>query len=130
MQTEHLDSFIEFIYSVEEATSVLTADQVKKLELIQTKVSEIVAKVNQTIQTPQPVAQPVLQQVAQPVLAVSEKKVKGFEQFVNEKIEKHGDKWLVKDSKGKKTLGTHSSKKKAVKQLQAIEISKMQHGKK
>jgi hypothetical protein len=35
-----------------------------------------------------------------------------------------GDKFYVMDSTGKKVLGKHSSKKKAVAQLQAIEISK------
>lgn len=34
--------------------------------------------------------------------------------------------WYVMDAKGKKVLGKHSSKKKAVAQLQAIEISKHQ----
>ena len=37
-----------------------------------------------------------------------------------------GDKFYVLDSTGKKVLGKHSSKKKAVAQLQAIEISKQQ----
>jgi len=35
-----------------------------------------------------------------------------------------GDKWYVLDSTGKKVLGKHASKAKAVAQLQAIEISK------
>ena len=35
-----------------------------------------------------------------------------------------GNKWYVLDSSGKEVLGTHSSKEKAVAQLQAIEISK------
>jgi hypothetical protein len=35
-----------------------------------------------------------------------------------------GDKFYVMDSKGKKVLGKHASKKKAIAQLQAIEISK------
>jgi hypothetical protein len=39
-------------------------------------------------------------------------------------IIKSGKNWVVKDSSGKKTLGTHSSKKDAAKQLAAIEISK------
>jgi DNA-directed RNA polymerase specialized sigma54-like protein len=128
MQTENIDSFIEFLYTVEEAEMVLTADQVQKLTLIQTKVSELVAKVNQNIQT-QPVLQAQSQQQPVALAAVSERRVHGFEAFINEKIEKHGDKWLVKDTKGKKTLGTHPSKKKAIKQLQAIEISKKQAGK-
>lgn len=39
-------------------------------------------------------------------------------------IVKKGTKWLVKDSSGKKVLGTHSTKKSAVQQLAAIESSK------
>lgn len=39
-------------------------------------------------------------------------------------IVKSGKKVLVKTSTGKRTLGTHSSKKAALKQLAAIEISK------
>lgn len=39
-------------------------------------------------------------------------------------IKKEGNKYYVKDSTGKKTLGTHDSYDKALKQLQAIEISK------
>ncbi|NBO23396.1 hypothetical protein EBU94_08695, partial [bacterium] len=35
-----------------------------------------------------------------------------------------GDKFYVLDSTGKKVLGKHPSKKKAIAQLQAIEISK------
>lgn len=37
-----------------------------------------------------------------------------------------GDKWYVMDSSGKKVLGKHATRKKAVAQLQAIEISKEQ----
>jgi len=39
-------------------------------------------------------------------------------------IVKKGTKWLVKDSSGKKVLGTHSTKKLAIQQLAAIESSK------
>ena len=39
-------------------------------------------------------------------------------------IIKKGDKYVVKDSKGKKVLGTHSTRQAALKQLAAIEISK------
>lgn len=39
-------------------------------------------------------------------------------------IKKSGKGYKVTDSTGKKTLGTHSSKDKALKQLAAIEISK------
>jgi len=43
--------------------------------------------------------------------------------ILRETIEKSGDEWIVKSKKGK-TLGTHDSKKKAQKQLAAIEASK------
>lgn len=39
-------------------------------------------------------------------------------------ITKQGSSFVVKDKYGKKTLGKHKSKKKALKQLAAIEISK------
>jgi hypothetical protein len=39
-------------------------------------------------------------------------------------IRKQDGKWVVKDSTGKKTLGTHPSRKKALTQLRAIEASK------
>jgi hypothetical protein len=39
-------------------------------------------------------------------------------------IKKEGDKFNVYDSSGKKRLGSHSSRKSALKQLAAIEISK------
>jgi predicted nucleotidyltransferase len=39
-------------------------------------------------------------------------------------IVKRGDKWEVRDSSGKKILGTHETKQDAVKQLAAVEISK------
>lgn len=39
-------------------------------------------------------------------------------------IKKAGKKYKVTTKSGSRTLGTHSSKKKALKQLAAIEISK------
>lgn len=39
-------------------------------------------------------------------------------------IVKSGKKWFVKTQDGSKTLGTHSTKRDAVRQLQAIESSK------
>lgn len=39
-------------------------------------------------------------------------------------IKKKGNKYIVYDSTGKKKLGTHSSRAKALKQLAAIEINK------
>lgn len=44
-------------------------------------------------------------------------------------IKKHGKKWVVTDSSGKKVLGTHDTKEKAVKQLAAVEISKKERKK-
>ena len=60
---------------------------------------------------------------------IDETKVHTFSEFqeINEMIVKSGKKWLVKDRKGKKTLGTHPSRKKALAQLRAIEISKAGH---
>lgn len=46
---------------------------------------------------------------------------------VHESIRKSGDEWEVTDSSGKEVLGTHPSKKKAMAQLAAIEISKMKN---
>lgn len=39
-------------------------------------------------------------------------------------IKKQGDKYVVYDKSGKKKLGEHKTRAKAVDQLQAIEISK------
>lgn len=44
-------------------------------------------------------------------------------------IVKDGSKWLVKTKDGKRTLGTHPSKEKAQKQLDAIEIDKAEYKK-
>lgn len=44
-------------------------------------------------------------------------------------IKKQGDSFVVTDKYGKKKLGTHKSKKSALKQLAAIEISKAKRGK-
>ena len=44
-------------------------------------------------------------------------------------IVKSGKKFLVKDSSGKKVLGMHPNKAKALAQLRAIEISKHLQGK-
>lgn len=45
-------------------------------------------------------------------------------------IAKRKNKWVVLDSAGKKVLGEHATKMKAIKQLAAIEISKKKRGKK
>lgn len=43
---------------------------------------------------------------------------------ISERIEKQDSSYVVKPSKGDKVLGTHKTKKAALKQLAAIEISK------
>jgi hypothetical protein len=74
MQTEQLDSFIELLYSVEESATTLTSDQVQKLQLIQSKVSDLVAKVGQAATIP-------VQQPVQQLVPVSEKRVHDFKTF-------------------------------------------------
>jgi hypothetical protein len=49
--------------------------------------------------------------------------LKDFKLYL-ERVEKHGDEYVVYPKKGGKRLGTHRSKKDALKQLAAIEISK------
>lgn len=43
-------------------------------------------------------------------------------------IKKRGDKFVVLDSTGSKTLGTHPTREKALKQLRAIEVNKRMKG--
>lgn len=47
-----------------------------------------------------------------------------LKQMMGERIEHRDGKWVVKPSSGDKVLGTHPTKKAALKQLAAIEISK------
>jgi hypothetical protein len=76
---EQLDSFIEYLYTVEENLTQLTTDQVKKLQSIQTKVIELVNK----IQTPQPSQQAIQQpnQVRSMELQLAENKVQSFSDY-------------------------------------------------
>lgn len=52
------------------------------------------------------------------------KSLKEEVQELQEKILHRGDKWVVTDSSGKKILGTHSTREKALNQLRAVEASK------
>lgn len=125
MENSQLDSFLSALLVLEEshATS-LNSDQIKKLQLIQTKVGEIVKKVESIRST---CSNGVKHPIPQAHIA-SESQVHGFTEFteINEMIRKRGNKWVVMDRAGKKVLGTHPSREKALKQLRAIEISK--HG--
>ena len=123
MENGQIDSFIEFLTLVEEGKETFSSEQVQKLELIRNKVSELVKKVQPPPQVP------VSQPVAQPVAVAEKKIVMGFNDFVmNEHLKKEGGGWTVTDSTGKKKLRKHpTTKKKALKQLQAIEISKHSH---
>lgn len=47
-----------------------------------------------------------------------------LKQLMPERIEHRAGKWIVKPSSGDRVLGTHPTKKAALKQLAAIEISK------
>lgn len=129
---ENIDQFLEYLYVIEENTTELTTQQVQKLETIKAKVADIVKKVESYAAAIGKCAEPMNNSTVQvkPLeMAIHENVVQSFAAFseLNEKIVKHGDKWQVKNKKGTKVLGTHSSRKAAVKQLQAIEISKAQH---
>lgn len=50
--------------------------------------------------------------------------------YLSEKIHKKGSKFVVTDSTGKKTLGTHKTREKALNQLKAVEASKARQAKK
>ena len=109
-----IDSFIEYLFIIEEGHDILTADQVQKLQIIKTKVTEIVNNIQ------------VIKQPADLIPVMAESQVIRFNEYtlLNEKIAKRGNSWVVLNKAGTKVLGTHPSRKKAVKQLQAIEISK------
>jgi hypothetical protein len=115
-----LDQFITDLSLVAEGTIHLSQDQIKKLQSIKTKVTEIVKKVESYPKTSQPTLEPAPNFIA-------ERKVFSFSDYeiLTEKILKRGSKWVVTDKSGKNVLGTHPSKEKALKQLRAIEISKM-----
>ena len=115
---QQIDEFLEYLFLIEENSSTLNTDQVKKLELIKSKVSEIVKKVEAYTIAP-------IKAMPNPILA--ESTVIGFSDYqeLNEMIKRRGNKWVVTDKSGKKVLGTHPSREKALKQLRAIEISKM-----
>jgi len=129
MEDQNIDTFLAYLVLIEESNNQFSQEQFQKLELIRTKVGEILKRVQP--QTNQPIEQSaqVSQLINEPTIVqnfMPEKIVYTFKEFteISEKIEKRGNSWVVLDSTGKKVLGTHPTKEKAVKQLQAIEISK------
>lgn len=128
---EQLDQFIGYLFTIEENNAPLTQDQFDKLKAIQGKVSEIVSKMQTPSHAQQPatVKQHIHQAQPQLQMQLAEKKVQRFAEYteINEKIQKRDGKFVVLNKKGTKVLGTHKTRKEAVKQLQAIEISKAQH---
>jgi uncharacterized membrane protein len=125
MDNTQLDSFLAYVSLVEEDLNEnqFTKEEIQKLDLIRSKVSDLLKRT----QPSTPPASIQTQQAVKVEAAPVQQIVESFESFVvNEMIKKRGKKWVVLDKSGKKVLGTHPSREKAVKQLQAIEISK--HG--
>lgn len=123
MEDQQIDSFLAYVSLVEESSEQFSQDQVKKLELIRTKVGEILKKTQPPAQVSNSSLSNVPAQSMEPARIIE-----SFDAFVevNERIKKKGSKWVVTDKSGKKVLGTHPSKAKAISQLQAIEINKHQ----
>jgi hypothetical protein len=121
MDNTQLDSFLAYVSLIEEDLNekTFTQEEMQKLDLIRTKVSDLLKRTQPPVQA---VAnQPIQQTQSVPAQQI----VESFDSFVmNEMVRKRGNKWVVLDKSGKKVLGTHLSKEKAMKQLQAIEISK------
>ena len=123
MDNTQLDSFLAYVSLIEEDLNEnqFTKEEIQKLDLIRSKVSDLLKRTQPSSPTVQAPSQQVVKVEAAPVQPI----VESFESFVvNEMIKKRGKKWVVLDKSGKKVLGTHPSREKAVKQLQAIEISK------
>jgi hypothetical protein len=125
MEGSQIDSFFEYVVLIDESSIQFSPEQVKKLETIQTKVREILRTVQQP-NSPDVVTNKPGIAVLHKQTVMSERLVNSFEEYIaiNETIKKRGNNWVVLDKSGKKVLGTHPTHKKALKQLQAIEISK------
>lgn len=120
-----IDQFLNYLSSINESTIQLTKQDYQKICAIRDKVTELAVKVTQTQTTVKSQSTSIKEKAKSLAYqSVNESTVLLYEEFINEMIVKDGDKWLVKDSKGKKVLGTHPSRKKALAQLRAIEISK------
>lgn len=123
MDNAQLDSFLTYVSLIEEDLNEnqFTKEEIQKLDLIRSKVSDLLKRTQPSTQAVVKPRQPVVQPTVAPVQQI----VESFDSFViNEMIRKRGKKWVVLDKSGKKILGTHPSREKAMKQLQAIEINK------
>lgn len=119
-----IDQFLNYLSTINESAIQLTKQDYQKICAIRDKVTELAVKVSQNQMTQVKSASVKEKAKTLTYQPVNESTVLLFEEYINEMIVKDGDKWLVKDSKGKKVLGTHPSHKKALAQLRAIEISK------
>lgn len=125
MDNAQRDSSLMYVSLVEEDLNEnqFSQEEMQKLDLIRNKVSDLLKCTQSTSQQAVKQNQPMpqLQTQSVPVQAI----VESFDNFIlNEMVRKRRNKWVVLDKKGKKTLGTHPTKEKAIAQLQAIEISR------
>lgn len=83
MDNLQIDSFLEYITIVEEGSEQFSQEQVKKLELIRTKVGEIVKRT-----VPQPTQSPIIKgqsqvpQIQPQQMVVTEKLIQSFTEYV------------------------------------------------
>lgn len=131
----NLDGFLSYLRQINEGTIELTAQDYTKICAIRDQVTDLAKHFTNSLEKQFIVSSepnygnPLTYRESESAEeiqydTVDEYKIFQYEDFVNEMIVKRGNKWMVKDKKGKKTLGTHSSHKKALAQLRAIEISK------
>lgn len=120
MDNHQIDSFLGYIALAKEGTHQFSQEQIKKLELIKAKISELVKR------TEIPVRPAVAKSVSVAQKIMAEKKVQTFSQFfaINETIIKSSKDRLVQNKNKKKTHNTHPNKKTALNKVQAIEVNK------
>lgn len=126
---DKINKIIDGLKQIDENIIELTVDQYAKLETIHDVIVNILDKINCNIRTPQLVNIVKDINILEKIDYVEIKKFAEF-QSINEVVTKQRNSWLVKSKGGNTVLGTHSSKKKAIQQLQAIEISKTTNAKK
>lgn len=83
---EQFDQFIEYLFTIEESNTQLTADQFDKLKTIQGKVSDLVKKMQIQPQIQQQVAVTQTVQKPQLELQLAEARVQRFSDFMSSRI--------------------------------------------